>query len=400
MMLAGQNPPGMGGPPPGGAPGMGGPPAFGAPPGPGMPGGGAPPFGGPAPADANSKLKGTMVGVAPPMMGSAAMPPGGHGGGDPYGNPPGGSPYGNPPGQPGGGYGGPPQQAQGGYGAPPAGGPDPFGATAGPGAFPGGYGGAPQQPAQGGYGAPQQQGQGGYGAPDPNQGYGGAPAQGGYGAPDPNQGYGGGQPGFPPPGGGGGYGAPAQGGYGAPQGGQPGYAPPQQQGYGQQDFNQQANLAVNDIQNAFSNPGGVGRPTIRSALRTQILPYALMFGASILGTIVTVILAMIDPSLAMIGSLFNLLSLAGMVLMYLYLVKMHGELRSVNPQISFPWWWYLVPFLNIYALWILTPQEVQKAKQALGVREPPRNIVLYIFFPLFAFASDLNDIARQQGAQG
>ncbi len=435
MMLAGQTPPGIGGPPQGGAPGAGGPPAFGGP-----PQGGPPAFGGPPHGDPNPKLKGTMVGVAPPMMGSAAMPPAGGGGGTPFGAPGGGAPYGQPPGP--GGYGGPPQ-GQGGYGGPPAGGPDPFGATAGPGAFPGGYG-APQQPGQGGYGAPQgqggygapqdqggygasqgqggygapqgqggygaPQGQGGYGAPQDQGGYGAPQGQGGYGAPQDQGGYGGapqgGQPGFPPPGGQGGYGgSPAQQGYGGPpQGGPPGYAPPpQQQGYGQQDFGQQAGLAVADMQNAFSNVGSigaVGRPTVRNALRTQILPYALMIGGSILATIVTLVLAAIDPSLAMIGSLLNLLSLAGLVMFYLSLIKMHGELRGVNPQLPFPFWWYFVPILQIYALWILTPQEVEKAKQMLGVREPTRNIVLYIFFPHFAFASDLNDMARQQGAQG
>lgn len=364
-----------------------------------------------------------MVGVAPPMMGSAAMPPP-----DPFGAPPGGAPYGQPPG--GGGYGGPPQQqggygapAQGGYGAPAApGGPDPFGATAGPGAFPG-YGGQPAAPAQGGYGAPAQ---GGYGAPDPNQGYGapaqqqggygapaqqggyGAPAQqqGGYGAPDPNQGYGApqGQPGFPPPAGGG-YGAPQQqqGGYGAPQGGQPGYAPPpQQQGYGQQDFGQQANLAVNDMQQAFANPGAIGaagRPTIRNATRLQIMVYGLLIGGSVIGTILTIILAMIDPSLAMLGSIFNLLSLAGVIYMYVSLIKMHGELRSLQQNL-FPWWHLLIPYYNIYLLWIVLPREITLAKQAVGSREPTRSIISFIFFPVYAFAADLNDIARAQGAQG
>lgn len=404
MMLAGQNPPGIGGPPPG-------------------PGGAPGPFGGPAPSgppggDPNPKLKGTMVGVAPPMVGSAAMPPA-----DPFGAP-GGAPYGQAPG----GYGAP----QGGYGAPaaPPGGPDPFGATAGPGAFQGygqpaappqqgGYG----QPAapQGGYGAPAQ---GGYGAPDPNQGYGapqqggygqpaapaqggyGAPAQGGYGAPDPNQGYGApqGQPGFPPPAQGG-YGAPAQGGYGAPAGGQPGYAPPpQQQGYGQQDFGQQANLAVNDMQAAFANPGAIGQPgkaSVRNAMRLQITIYALMFGGPVvMGILGGILGAIIDPSVgALLSSLGGLVYLAGAIYAFITIIKLHGELQSVAPGL-FPWWHLLIPYYNIYLMWIVVPREVGKAKQAVGSREPARSIVHYIFFFVYALAADITDIARAQGAQG
>ena len=229
---------------------------------------------------------------------------------------------------------------------------------------------------------------GGYGAPD-------AGGQGGYGAPQQ-------QPGFPPPGGGG-YGAP-QGGYGQPQGGQPGYAPPpQQQGFGQQEFGQQANLAVNEMQNAFANPGAigaVGRPTVRNALRLQITIYALVVGGPIVfGIIGGILAALIDPMMVFVSLIGNLAALAGAVYMILTLFKMHGELRGVNPQVPFPAWWYIVPLLNCYALWIVTPQEVQKAKQMLGVREPARNIVLYIFFAVFAFASDLNDLARAQGTQ-
>jgi hypothetical protein len=35
-----------------------------------------------------------------------------------------------------------------------------------------------------------------------------------------------------------------------------------------------------------------------------------------------------------------------------------------------------------------------KAKQMAGVQTPPRGIVVYIFFFLYALAADLNDIAK------
>ena len=224
-----------------------------------------------APQPMPSKLKGTMVGVAPPMMGSAPLPPPVDPG---FGAPP---PQ-HPPGGGGGGFGGaaPPPPAFGGapaYGNTPQE-PSTYGSNAGvnplggtmvapdgmgggfappPGA-PGGYGGPPHQGAPGGYGAPGgQPGYGApqqpYGAPDPNAGGYGAP-QGQYGAPPPQQPYGA-QPGQEfgqqmqqgfnqatdaishginqALGSGGGYGAPQQQGYGAPQQ-QQGYGAPQQGG--------------------------------------------------------------------------------------------------------------------------------------------------------------------------
>jgi hypothetical protein len=45
-------------------------------------------------------------------------------------------------------------------------------------------------------------------------------------------------------------------------------------------------------------------------------------------------------------------------------------------------------------MWILIPGQVQKAKQMAGVQQPARGIVFYIFLFLYAFASDLNDLAR------
>ena len=49
---------------------------------------------------------------------------------------------------------------------------------------------------------------------------------------------------------------------------------------------------------------------------------------------------------------------------------------------------------NYYVMWILVPGEMAKAKQMAGVQQPARGIVVYLFFWLYAFAADLNDIAK------
>lgn len=189
----------------------------------------APPPGAPAPAAAPapmpSKLKGTMVGVAPPMPGSAPMgpPPA-----DPGFPPP--AAFGPPPAAP------PPVAPEhAAFGS--AQGVNPLGGTM---VAPDGFG-SPPPGAPGGYGAPPQ---------DPNMGAYGAPPQQGFGAP-PQQGYG------PPPGQPGGYGAPpgAPGGYGAPQG-QPDFGQQVNQGFNQATdaINQGINQALGP-QGAYNQPG-------------------------------------------------------------------------------------------------------------------------------------------------
>jgi hypothetical protein len=73
---------------------------------------------------------------------------------------------------------------------------------------------------------------------------------------------------------------------------------------------------------------------------------------------------------------------------------MVNEVKSVTRNDGFAWWPMLVPGYNIYWMWLLVPQEVTKAKQMVGAQAPTRSIVLYIFLWHFAFASDLNDLAR------
>ena len=260
-----------------------------------------------------------------------------------------------------------------GFGAPPpAGGAPGFGSNPPPGAQ-NPYGGPPQGPPPGGgFGAPPPGAAPGFGAPPPGgPGFGpppGAPQQ-GFGAPPPNA-FGGAPPqGYPQ------QGAPA--GYGAPQ------APGAMQPYGQPGAMQPPGAMMGTLQSAGNAPG----PTRRNALMTWLLPGLVMFG----GVILSVILAFIVPAL---GSLAGLFVLAGGILYLLAGIKMANELKAATRNDKFAWWPMLVPGYNVYWMWLLVPAEVTKAKQMLGVQQPTRSMVLYIFLWHFALASDLNDMAR------
>ena len=135
---------------------------------------------------------------------------------------------------------------------------------------------------------------------------------------------------------------------------------------------------------SVGNPTG---PTRRNALMTWLLPGLVIFGGSILSTI----LGFVYGPLASLSGLFFL---AGMVMYLLSAIKMVGELKVVTRNAAFAWWPIIVPIYNYYWLWMLVPAEVKKAKQMMGVQAPTRSIVLYVFLWHFALASDLNDMAR------
>jgi hypothetical protein len=407
-------------------------------PGPARPAGAPAPPGAGAPA-APSKLKGTMVGVAPmampaasapiaappaqaqapavaPELGSSFSPPVPQPGVNPLGgtvaadagsfpNAMGGPSAGQ--GAPQGPYGAPPQQgmptaampaagnygAPQGYGAPPGGQPGQgqvpaYGAPP-PNAFGTGappYGAPPGQPPQGyGQQAPQ-----GYGQPPPQQGYGQAPPQQGYGQSPQGYGQGYGQP------------PPAQG-FGSPQGyGQPG----PQQGYGQtpggygqgpqagppgaqgmMPYGQAPMAPVGALLGTLSSAGTKG-PTRRNALMTLLLPFAVIFGGSIVCTVLSILVS------AVFGLVQLLFVFGGMAWFVLLIIPMVNELKSVTQNQDLAWWPILVPFYSMYWAWFIIPQEVAKAKQMLAVQQPPRPVVLYIFLWPFALASDINDMVR------
>jgi len=68
--------------------------------------------------------------------------------------------------------------------------------------------------------------------------------------------------------------------------------------------------------------------------------------------------------------------------------------KSVTRSDELMWWPLIVPLYQLYFMWMVVPQEVAKAKQLLGVRKPPQNILLYVFLWHYALATDINDMVR------
>jgi hypothetical protein len=249
-----------------------------------------------------------------------------------------------------------------------------------------GYGQQPQQqygaPPQQQYGAPPQQQ---YGAPPQQQQY-GQPQQQQYGAPPQQQQYGA---------------PPQQQQYGQPPQQQYGQPPQQQYGqqpaaYGAQQFGQQMQQGFAGAGAAMGLQAGSGKPQARNALMTFLMPLILIIGGQILGTILTIVfVSVLDmPSLSFLGLIGSLVALAGAVIGFISAVKMIGELNGVTKSGAVAWWMLLVPLYNYYVMWILVPAEMGKAKQMAGVQQPPRGFVVYFFLWLYAFAADLNDIAK------
>ena len=185
--------------------------------------------------------------------------------------------------------------------------------------------------------------------------------------------------------------------YGAPAPGYPGaqpiqpYAPPY---YGaiQQDL-AQAGVALGVTP-------GTSRPRVRNAIMTLLLPLILYFGgmaAAIVGIAVGVAA---DSAIlvSLCASLGGLIVLGASVVAFVALARMIGELTNVTRSQNLAWWMMLIPFFNLYVMLIVIPAEMTRAKQMLRVQEPTRSIFLYWLVSLYAFAADLNDVARAMPA--
>ena len=126
----------------------------------------------------------------------------------------------------------------------------------------------------------------------------------------------------------------------------------------------------------------------RNALLTWLLPGLVVFGGALLSIVLAVL---VNPLFTLLGVV---VVLAGALWSFLLAVVMIGEVKSVTRNRQFGWFpALLVPFYSMYWAWILVPQEVARAKQLRGVQRPPQSILLYIFLWHFALASDLNELA-------
>ncbi|AKT39894.1 uncharacterized protein CMC5_040450 [Chondromyces crocatus] len=72
---------------------------------------------------------------------------------------------------------------------------------------------------------------------------------------------------------------------------------------------------------------------------------------------------------------------------------MLNELQQYTRDEEFKPWYMFVPLLNYYFLWVKVPEQVTRAKQMAGSRNPQAaGIVLYIFLPMYVLAKDLNEV--------
>jgi hypothetical protein len=72
---------------------------------------------------------------------------------------------------------------------------------------------------------------------------------------------------------------------------------------------------------------------------------------------------------------------------------MLNELQAYTRDEEFKPWYMFIPLLNYYFLWIKVPEQVTRAKQMAGSRNPQaQGIVLYIFLGPYALAKDLNEV--------
>ena len=207
-------------------------------------------------------------------------------------------------------------------------------------------------PAQQQYGAPPAQ-------PDygqPQQQYGQPPAQQQYGKPPAQQGYG----------------QPAQPGYGQPQ-----------QGYGQPPAGGFGGALGGMQQAAFgAGPAPGTRPRPRNAFVVGFLWLIVMVvGQGVFNTLANIL----DMGfIALIGQIITLGCTIWALILWVGMIK---EVKAINPAVQ--WWPIIIEIL----VPILVRPEIAKAKQMLGVQAPARNFIMYWFFPLWALAKDINDMA-------
>ena len=129
---------------------------------------------------------------------------------------------------------------------------------------------------------------------------------------------------------------------------------------------------------------------------TLLTPTLLIFGGIIFAVVCAVVGGATNSAVigSLGGGLGGLTELAGCVFFFITAVKMMGELKAVTRAETLAWWGLLIPLYSLYVILVIVPGEMTKAKQWLRVQEPTRNVVLYwLLFP-YAFAANLNDLAR------
>jgi hypothetical protein len=124
------------------------------------------------------------------------------------------------------------------------------------------------------------------------------------------------------------------------------------------------------------------RPTRRNALAWQLIPYALFAAMLPLGNFLGQTAFRMAPNAAHI---------AGLLIMASVMIAMTRELASVTGD-RLVWWHFLIPIYGWY--WAATKlQPAVAAAKATAGKPAARGAAVYVFLPIWAFASDLNDLA-------
>ena len=137
---------------------------------------------------------------------------------------------------------------------------------------------------------------------------------------------------------------------------------------------------------AMGAPGAAGMPSVRNPLMTLLIPMGIIVGGAIVGAI----LGMIASFLSLVGTL---IILGGVGFMFYSIYTMLTELKEVTKDPEFNWWYVLIPYFGLYFMWIKVPEQVTKAKQMAGSRNPQAaGLVMYLFLSYYALAKDLNEV--------
>lgn len=131
-----------------------------------------------------------------------------------------------------------------------------------------------------------------------------------------------------------------------------------------------------------TEPSAPVRPSRRNALTTWLIPMVCFVLAPPLGGLLGETPFRFAPTAAI---------LAGIGITYLSLISMVRELNAVSGSALVAWHLF-IPFYGIYWAAVLVPKEMAVAKQKAG-KSAPRGLVVYLVLFLYAFATDLDDLA-------
>ncbi len=117
----------------------------------------------------------------------------------------------------------------------------------------------------------------------------------------------------------------------------------------------------------------------RNALVLQLIPIGFFFAGQVIANVFQ-------------SSAGSLAIVAGAIITVFFLLGMLGEVKRKTNDAGFTPWFVLIPCFNLYFLALKVPEQVTKAKQMANVQLPARSALLYVLLPIYALASDLNDL--------